>query len=379
MNIYKIFSNVKDPRNNRGKRYNLAAVLRLITVGLLSNFNSLASIARFGKSLNNKQVKILGFGRGTVPCHSNLTLILRRIDPESLAESMLALINKIANRDERFRILRIDGKYLRGSNCFGKKQQSHILKAFNDHFNAVYAYKEIENRDEFSSFLQLLGSIDVTGKIITADAAFAHQEACEVATQKGANFAFSLKKNEANLYYHTEEKFKQIDARLANGVKSPEMLSFSENIDSQHGRIEQRKIDVIQMPFEYLNGHRQIKQICRITRYRERKNIENSANIEVAYMITSLSKEEYSPEKLLSLNRGHWSCENNLNWVKDVVFQEDKSTISMDNAPIVTSLLRSFAMAIINTVSRKIKETREAFIMNFQKMLKTFATISGDF
>ncbi len=143
--------------------------------------------------------------------------------------------------------------------------------------------------------------------------------------------------------------------------------------------LEQRKIDVIQMPFEYLNGHRQIKQICRITRYRERKNIENSANIEVAYMITSLSKEEYSPEKLLSLNRGHWSCENNLNWVKDVVFQEDKSTISMDNAPIVTSLLRSFAMAIINTVSRKIKETREAFIMNFQKMLKTFATISGDF
>lgn len=37
MTVTNFLSEVKDPRNMRGKRYNLAAILRLIVVGLLYN------------------------------------------------------------------------------------------------------------------------------------------------------------------------------------------------------------------------------------------------------------------------------------------------------------------------------------------------------
>lgn len=69
------------------------------------------------------------------------------------------------------------------------------------------------------------------------------------------------------------------------------------------------------MPWKYSNGHRHIRQLCKITRFREYKTDLLSGRFEIAYMMTSLDKS-YNPEELLKLNRDHWSCENNLTIVK---------------------------------------------------------------
>ncbi|NJM73767.1 MAG: ISAs1 family transposase [Scytonema sp. RU_4_4] len=45
--------------------------------------------------------------------------------------------------------------------------------------------------------------------------------------------------------------------------------------------------------------------------------------------------------------RGHWSIENCLHWVKDVVFKEDDSKIRMGNAPANLSVLRAIALNIL--------------------------------
>jgi len=132
------------------------------------------------------------------------------------------------------------------------------------------------------------------------------------------------------------------------------------------------------MPYEYLNGHRHIKQLCKITRLKEHKNKPNSATKEIAYMVTSLNNT-YSPEYLLKLNRGHWACENNLNWVKDTVFLEDRSSISTGSTPVVMSLLRSLSIQLIYTVSRKITETREFFNNNRFMLWRKFASHGCDF
>ncbi|MBD2604039.1 transposase [Scytonema hofmannii FACHB-248] len=42
--------------------------------------------------------------------------------------------------------------------------------------------------------------------------------------------------------------------------------------------------------------------------------------------------------------RGHWGIENRLHWVKDVVFNEDVSTIHMGNAPANLSVMRTIAL-----------------------------------
>ncbi|WP_442942277.1 hypothetical protein [Nostoc sp.] len=45
--------------------------------------------------------------------------------------------------------------------------------------------------------------------------------------------------------------------------------------------------------------------------------------------------------------RGHWSIENCLHWVKDVVLKEDDSTIRLGNAPANLSILRAIALNIL--------------------------------
>ncbi|MDZ8066276.1 MAG: ISAs1 family transposase [Nostoc sp. DedQUE08] len=39
--------------------------------------------------------------------------------------------------------------------------------------------------------------------------------------------------------------------------------------------------------------------------------------------------------------RGHWGIENRLHWVKDVVLNEDNSTIRMGKAPANLSIMRA--------------------------------------
>ncbi len=45
--------------------------------------------------------------------------------------------------------------------------------------------------------------------------------------------------------------------------------------------------------------------------------------------------------------RGHWSIENRLHWVKDVVLNEDNSTIRMGNAPANLSIIRAMALNVL--------------------------------
>ena len=45
--------------------------------------------------------------------------------------------------------------------------------------------------------------------------------------------------------------------------------------------------------------------------------------------------------------RSHWSIENSLHWVLDVVFKEDESRIRKDHAPENISLIRKMALNML--------------------------------
>lgn len=67
----------------------------------------------------------------------------------------------------------------------------------------------------------------------------------------------------------------------------------------------------------------------------------------MSYLITSLSPQKASPQRLLALNRGHWEIENRLHWVRDVVFGEDLSQIRTGAGPRVMATLRNLAISLI--------------------------------
>ncbi len=140
-------------------------------------------------------------------------------------------------------------------------------------------------------------------------------------------------------------------SKASPGRLFPPRQTFS-TLDKGHGRIERRILTVSSglkdFPDFSFPGHQQVFRLERNT-----SNLDGShPRTEVVYGVTSLSPEKTSPERLLSLVRGHWGIES-LHWIRDVVFGEDKSTTRKGSAPVFMTLLRNLAIALLRLSGRK--------------------------
>ncbi len=91
-------------------------------------------------------------------------------------------------------------------------------------------------------------------------------------------------------------------------------------------------------------GVRQTFQLTREVAWTDRTTGERKTSREVAYGLTSLSRELADAAKLLALNRGHWTIENRVFYVRDVTFGEDRCRLRKRSAPINLSRVRSAAI-----------------------------------
>ena len=121
-----------------------------------------------------------------------------------------------------------------------------------------------------------------------------------------------------------------------------------ETCEKGHGRLDIRKIwtsteinDYVHFPY--------CRQVACIERHSE-KLTSGKTRLETTYLITSLSQNDASPERLLALNRGHWAIENRSYYVRDVTFDEDRSQIRSHSGPRLMATLRNFAVSILRLV-----------------------------
>lgn len=79
---------------------------------------------------------------------------------------------------------------------------------------------------------------------------------------------------------------------------------------------------------------------------------------ELAYGITSRPASQASPQRLLQINRGHWTIENRSHYVIDWNYDEDRSRIRTGFGPENVARLRRFAVCLIQSKpGRKVAET----------------------
>jgi predicted transposase YbfD/YdcC len=92
---------------------------------------------------------------------------------------------------------------------------------------------------------------------------------------------------------------------------------------------------------------------------------------ETSYIITSLSKEEASPHRLLRLIRGHWGIENRVHWVRDVTFDEDRSQVRCGSGPQVMATLRNCAIGLLRLKgARNIAAARRTLAWHAERALQ---------
>jgi hypothetical protein len=112
-----------------------------------------------------------------------------------------------------------------------------------------------------------------------------------------------------------------------------------------HGRIESRSIWTSTELVGYSDFPYLAQTFC-IHRHTTDLNGKELRS-ECAYGVTSLSTSKATPAQVLDFNRGHWSIENKVHWVRDVTFDEDRSRVRKKSGPHVMASLRNLAISML--------------------------------
>jgi len=125
----------------------------------------------------------------------------------------------------------------------------------------------------------------------------------------------------------------------------------AETLDKAHGRLEIRRIWTSTQLNDYLTFP-YVKQVFVIQREITRIKT-GKTSMEIVYGLTSLAEEKASPQQVLAYNRGHWSIEIKVHYVRDVTFDEDRSQVRTHQGPQMMATLRNFAMSVIRLLGLK--------------------------
>lgn len=123
-----------------------------------------------------------------------------------------------------------------------------------------------------------------------------------------------------------------------------------------HGRHEERICEIYDDLYQIKSSWTTVKRIIKITLT---TLSYGKCSVEKHYYISSLN---VTAKTFAHVIRSHWKIENSLHYVKDVSFNEDSSRIRTDQTPLISTMLRSLAINImnINKISN-IKKARKLF------------------
>lgn len=209
--------------------------------------------------------------------------------------------------------------------------------------------EELKRTNEIGMAIPLLDAIDLQGKDITADALLTQRKLADyLCLQRKAHYHFTVKGNQATLFQDIQLYFKE--------RKDPDFIAYD---PPDHGRIEIRKIWTTTELNHYLDFPH-VRQAFLIERNSMDKK-SGKESTDIAYAITSRTPEQADPEKLLAINRGHWSIENSCHYILDWNFDEDRSRIRTGYGPENISRLRRFVIGVIKakrvrSVAQKMRE-----------------------
>lgn len=168
-----------------------------------------------------------------------------------------------------------------------------------------------EKSNEIKAVPRLLDKIDVTGKILTADAMSMQKDIIDCIIKKGGDFLIELKANQRALFYGVEDGLRK---------KTP-LHSYTDGPELGHGRIETRTYR-IHDGLDLIADSRKWSGNMTVVEY-ESDAIRKSTGrctVEKRLYVTSLPVDT---PLLGAIVRTHWSIES-MHWGLDVNLKQDR-------------------------------------------------------
>lgn len=193
----------------------------------------------------------------------------------------------------------------------------------------------------------------LVNKIFTLDALHCSQQTTRTIIETKNDYLITVKRNQIKLY----NCLKELTER-----ESP--VSEYEKKDVSHGRQLTRTVSVFNSASLSNQNHPNLHRVIRVKRKGVRDKKEWN---ETLYYISS---KKLTAQMFAEKIQQHWGVENQVHWVKDVVFQEDNSRIKDCVVAGKFSLLITLIMNLYRTCGFVSISQGQAWLgKHWQKML----------
>jgi predicted transposase YbfD/YdcC len=260
---------------------------------------------------------------------STFRRLFAAVDPGALDRAVGAWAATRAGVVDGRRVIAFDGKTVRGART-KDSLAPHLVAAFDHASGGVLGQVAVAAKsNEIPAVRELLAAIDISGAVVTVDAMHTQHDTATAIRAAGGHYVFTVKANQKTLHRGLKAlPWKDVTARTVT--------------TTGHGRRATRTIKVVDVPaWIEFTGAAQVAQLRRTVT----KN--GKTTVEVVYLVTSADYRAASPDTLAAWVQGHWGIENRLHWVRDVTWDEDRSTVRTGNAPRVMATLRNTAIGLL--------------------------------
>lgn len=368
------FEEVEDPRDPAKIEHRLIDVLVIAVCAVVAEADSFIDIEDYGRS---KEAWLKGFlllPHG-IPSHDTFRRVFSLIDPRHFWRCFMGWVQAVFKSrwddDALSRHVAIDGKSVRRS--FDRKNGRHPLHLVNVYASETgltLAQTAVSAKfHERRAASDLLDGLDVEGCLITLDAGFCYKDIVKKIRARKADYLVCLKGNQPTLHAEIKDWFET--NCFARGA--PHYLPGHDYFDDKHGRLVRRRVFVATdlTPFSKLKAWPDVQAVIAVENIASRTKGDGKVTTEIRHFITSAKLE---PERLGMVIRRHWTIENGLNWVMDVVFDEDRCRVREVRAAENLATLRRIALNLARAetdtkISMRRKRKRAAWDNTYMEKL----------
>jgi len=333
------FEKIKTTVEYKGYYYKVSQVIKIMILGLLCRMQTMKDIQYWSTSKPVKEMLKAKFGIRKIPCYSHFTNLVGLIDSEELNKIFMEFFCKLIETISG-KTIAIDGKTVCSTANMGNYQSPlHIASAFVVENGITIGQLAAEGKGkEIPCVQELIRLLDITGSTVVTDALHCQKKTAKEILEAGADYVFSVKKNQKELYndvaemidFKLTDKYEQINAPLEKITKT----------EKGHGRIDKRTAFVTH-EVEWLRNFGKWHGVQTIGA------IETAA--ETRYYISS---RKLSPMELLEVTRNEWAVES-MHWQLDVIFNEDRTTLHEENAQKTLNILRKTVLNVVRVYRDK--------------------------
>jgi predicted transposase YbfD/YdcC len=361
---------IADPRRqSENLKHRLVDIIILGFCGVLAGCDDFVEIAEWAQVHEAFFRTFLELPHG-IPSHDTFTRVFAMLKPSTLQEVLLPWL--LERRGLPGDWIHLDGKTLRQTRRATPQLKAlQVVSAWAGQTGLTLGQVAVEAKgNEITAMPQLLELLDLRDKIVTTDAMGCQKEIAQTIVEGGGDYILAVKDNQPTL--HAE-----IQAAFAPAVTPPARSSRLYTTEDQgHGREEQRTVQVLpargHLSTAQLVAWLGVLSIVMVTRvvWCEATGMES---LEVRYFLSSLPP---NARRLGAAIRGHWSIENGLHWVLDVVFREDARRLydrtAAENVAFLNRLALSLLRGDTGKGSLKVKRKRAGWSLLYLLQLLGF-------